>query len=214
MRLSGEAVETIPLKRNPASSRSSAYSFPVRSRPPKLTSVTKSRTFSLRPARFPDRDSPRPAKRREPTGGEEWPQSVCSRKPNSTRSASPAPLVSSPRSTRSTTRAPRPSSATSIPPTASSKIYHAWVGTIFEFLFERHGHDAVTQAVPLGGGLAAASAMKLDAEAMSLEHERNLLVARPCWRRYSLGRKENVPVEHNAHRGADRLRPSSAMLLL
>jgi hypothetical protein len=51
------------------------------------------------------------------------------------------------------------------------QIYHAWVGTIFEFLFERHGHDAVTQAVPLGGGLAAASAMKLDAEAMSLVAE-------------------------------------------
>jgi hypothetical protein len=48
------------------------------------------------------------------------------------------------------------------------QIYHAWVGTIFEFLLERHGHDALTQAVPLGGGLAAASAMKLDAEAMSL----------------------------------------------
>ena len=51
------------------------------------------------------------------------------------------------------------------------QIYHPWVGTIFEFLFERHGHDAVTQAVPLGGALAAASAMKLDTEAVSLVAE-------------------------------------------
>jgi len=51
------------------------------------------------------------------------------------------------------------------------QIYHPWVGTIFEFLFERHGHDAVAQAVPLGGGLAAASAMKLDEEAISLVAE-------------------------------------------
>jgi hypothetical protein len=44
------------------------------------------------------------------------------------------------------------------------EIYHAWVATIFEFVFEKHGHEAVTKAVPLDGALAAACGLGLDAE--------------------------------------------------
>jgi len=44
------------------------------------------------------------------------------------------------------------------------EIYHAWVATIFEFLFEKHGHEAVTKAIGLDGALAAACGLGLDAE--------------------------------------------------
>lgn len=44
------------------------------------------------------------------------------------------------------------------------EIYHAWAATIFEFLFEKYGHEAVTKAVPLDGALAAACGLGLDAQ--------------------------------------------------
>jgi hypothetical protein len=97
---------------------------------------------------FPDHDSQ--GTRREPAGGEEWALSDCSRKPSSRRCASPAPLASSPRPTRSTARAKAVFRDVDSAYREFHQIYHAWVGTIFEFLFERHGHDALTLAASRG----------------------------------------------------------------